>query len=223
MVINGILFCEFDASLGPKITYQVPKGWINNEVFDTVSEYVITKPFLYDRVVSISTPLGDKIMGVPVCIENSKYPRNALLFNLCFVFGSKTQTSIYIPILRKLAVTLRDLETESEFIYRETSKSRILDIITRILSHLNSTGECIIPVDAANTIHLKIFPHISSPPPILDHEVPVKTVSNFETFEEEFSMQMVLSHIDSIKYVKQIAEEAKVKIEIVRQCLQQLL
>ncbi len=50
------------------------------------------------------------VMGCPVCMEHNKFARNALWFNVCFVFNSGTDTSIYEPVLRKLANTFIALE-----------------------------------------------------------------------------------------------------------------
>ena len=55
--------------------------------------------------------LGHKIVGCPVCIEDKKYKRNALMFNVCLVFNSSTRlTHIYGPAVKKLATYLTQLE-----------------------------------------------------------------------------------------------------------------
>jgi len=77
-------------------------------------------------------------MGVPVCIENVlkvvsqnvffnpqvidqrlqyKHARNALLFNVCFVFGNgvdEAETAIYEPVIRKLSYIFRSLEVQKQ-------------------------------------------------------------------------------------------------------------
>lgn len=53
---------------------------------------------------------GHKIIGYPVCIENTKYERNALIFNLCFVFDAVTNVLCYEPVVTKLAGYLSTLE-----------------------------------------------------------------------------------------------------------------
>ena len=49
-------------------------------------------------------------MGYPVSIKDDKYERNALLFNMCFVFEKEAETESYEQIVRKMARVLRSLE-----------------------------------------------------------------------------------------------------------------
>ena len=49
-------------------------------------------------------------MGYPICIEHEKFRRNALLFNICFVFHQDIDVSHYEATLRKLALTFKSLE-----------------------------------------------------------------------------------------------------------------
>lgn len=66
------------------------------EIFDSISEYVITKPQLCGKVLGIRT--NDAIvLGCPVCVEHPKYQRNALFFNLGFVFPSSMPTHATRP------------------------------------------------------------------------------------------------------------------------------
>lgn len=56
---------------------------------------------------------GNKILGYPVLIDDVKYHRNALLFNVCLVFDPDTDTQSYEPIVRKLSYLFRNLEVIS--------------------------------------------------------------------------------------------------------------
>lgn len=51
--IGGVFYAEFDNIVGPKIVYQSPDGFFDPEDFDAVSEYMITKPDLCGKVVSV--------------------------------------------------------------------------------------------------------------------------------------------------------------------------
>ena len=44
---------EFHPTLGPKITYQVPEEYISRELFDTVQVYIITKPELQNKLITV--------------------------------------------------------------------------------------------------------------------------------------------------------------------------
>ena len=54
--------------------------------------------------------LNQKFIGCPICIENAKYSRNALLFNVCFVFASHADTTCYESVVKKLADYLTTME-----------------------------------------------------------------------------------------------------------------
>jgi hypothetical protein len=56
------------------------------------------------------------IAGYPVRIENKKYHRNQLLFNVGVIIKPETDTSKYEPICRKLGEMLKSLEVRSLFI-----------------------------------------------------------------------------------------------------------
>jgi len=53
-------------------------------------------------------------MSFPVSIESNKYERNALIFNLGFVFSLEDDDlRSYEPVVRKLAKVFRTLEVRS--------------------------------------------------------------------------------------------------------------
>ncbi|KAI1234373.1 hypothetical protein IHE44_0003418 [Lamprotornis superbus] len=51
--IECVFFSEFHPTLGPKITYQVPEDFISRELFDTIQVYVITKPELQNKLITV--------------------------------------------------------------------------------------------------------------------------------------------------------------------------
>jgi len=134
--LYAIFFSEFHPIQGPKVTYAIPDGFIYSSSslsansnplfqlcskdetldFDAISEYVIPKPELCNRLVIIGTTKY-KVMGYPVSIENSKYKRNALIFNLCFVFDNNADSSSYEQIVTKMAFILKSLEVIFLFKY----------------------------------------------------------------------------------------------------------
>lgn len=79
--------------------------------FDYISEYIIPKPELSNRLVVISTD-KHKIIGYPVSIQHDRYQRNQLIFNLCFVFQNNANLSSYEPIVLKMARLLKGLEVD---------------------------------------------------------------------------------------------------------------
>ncbi|KAF9958025.1 Nitrogen permease regulator 2 [Mortierella alpina] len=120
----SIFYCTFHPIQGPKVLYEVPEGSILSKTsplvdFDSISEYLIPKVELCSKLVTISTPTC-KIIGFPINLEHKKFQRNALMFNLAFVFDKDAEISSYEPVVRKMARVLKALEKESEFLSQQT-------------------------------------------------------------------------------------------------------
>ena len=145
----GVFYAEFDVVLGPRIAAQSPDGVVAPDAFDAMSEFLIPKPQLCGRLLTLCVApvaaLGrirwiprdparllkegspsargrgpwtmerrctekEKVMSMPVIIESNRYERNALIFNVGFVFAIADDTTCYEPVVRKVAKTLRTLE-----------------------------------------------------------------------------------------------------------------
>lgn len=65
---------------------------------------------MFEILILCRNARKDKIIGYPIHIENQKYPRNRLIFNLCFVCDATKRTVQYEPLVRKLANYLVKLE-----------------------------------------------------------------------------------------------------------------
>ena len=88
--IRSIFFAEFHPTLGPRMRYQAPtnpsnrKDHVDKDFFDAISNYLIPKPELARRHLTLNVN-GKKICGYSIIIDDVKYPRNQLMFNMCFV------------------------------------------------------------------------------------------------------------------------------------------
>ncbi len=167
----GVFYSEFDNILGPKITYQTPKGFLRSEVFDEVSDFIITCPELCHKLITF-THHNYTILGYPIALSNNKYHRNALLFNVGFVFdtsppppggggtttppaysdGTAFEIYPYQSVLRKLACMLETVEIESEFLFRADTKPALQPLIEQILSQLNASGECTLTISRCHVM-----------------------------------------------------------------------
>lgn len=65
---------------------------------------------LFVCIVNFRNALNHRIIGCPVIIDNKKYKRNALMFNLCMVFDSHDNAEQFEEIVKKLAIYLKTLE-----------------------------------------------------------------------------------------------------------------
>ncbi|GAB1294645.1 GATOR complex protein NPRL2 [Apodemus speciosus] len=238
--IECIFFSEFHPTLGPKITYQVPEDFISRELFDTVQVYIITKPELQNKLITV-TAMEKKLIGCPVCIEHKKYSRNALLFNLGFVCDAQAKTCALEPIVKKLAGYLTTLELESSFVSTEESKQKLVPIMTILLEELNASGRCTLPIDdslinwragnshglkdESNTIHLKVIEQRPDPPVAQEYDVPVFTKDKEDFFSSQWDLttQQILPYIDGFRHVQKISAEADVELNLVRIAIQNLL
>jgi hypothetical protein len=142
----SIFYCTFHPTQGPKVLYEVPEGSILSKTsplvdFDSISEYLIPKVELCAKLVTISTPTC-KVVGYPINLEHKKFQRNALMFNLAFVFDKDAEISSYEPVVRKMARVLKALEKESEFLSRQT---RLAMMDNGTLASLNSSTSISVP------------------------------------------------------------------------------
>ncbi|XP_067230113.1 GATOR complex protein NPRL2 isoform X6 [Chanodichthys erythropterus] len=222
--IDCIFFSEFHPTLGPKITYQVPEEYISRELFDTVQVYIITKPELQNKLITV-TAMEKKLIGCPVCIEHKKYSRNALLFNLGLVCDARTKTCALEPIVKKLSGYLTTLELESGFISNEESKQKLLPILSTLLEELNVTGACTLPIDYSNTIHLKLIEQRKDPLVVQEYDVPVftKNKDHFIKSQWDLTTQQILPFVDGYRHIQKISAEADVELNLVRIAVQNLL
>ncbi|OWZ02385.1 hypothetical protein PHMEG_00026066 [Phytophthora megakarya] len=239
-MIKGLFYSEFDNVAGPVILFQAPDNVLSNEVFDSVSGYIIIDKALCGKIITVRAQQM-KIVGYPVCIEDDKYHRNALLFNIGFVFDEHVETAPYRPILRKLGALVEGMEKESGFLYNSDKKELLGTILPQILRDLTLHGECTIPVDTANIVNLKLFPTLQDPAPVFEYQVPVairdlralleNSVLRLEltllisrtTAEWDLALQQIVPFIDGVRYMKRISLEADVEIAIVKKCVRQLL
>ncbi|PRP84868.1 hypothetical protein PROFUN_07522 [Planoprotostelium fungivorum] len=234
--LKGILFSEFDHIVGPKISFQLPQGCISVETFEVSHEYIITKPNLAGRLITFSVS-NLLIMGHPILLEDSKYPRNYYLFNLCFILDRHvTQYEQVNPpsplktefeqVLRKLANQLRTIERESEFVSSQDTRQTFQKIVTQVFHSLCDSGQCAIPVDEANIINLRLFPKLKNPPGVvMEHQVPIITqdIDLLSSRQWDLAVQQVLPHIDGINHIKKISTLSKVSLDTVQKCIQQLM
>ena len=221
--IKCIFFSEFHPTAGPKIFCQYPTEYVTKEDFDSVHQYIITKTQLKARVITINT-VKHKIVGCPVCIDNPKYARNALMFNLCLLLDANASALHYEVVVKKLASYLTTLEMESGFLSNEETKSRIPSLLQGILEQINSYGSCLIPINDSTTIHLMVVPIKSEPGEVDDHMVPIMNIGYKERANHwDLATQQLLPYIDGFKHVARIAAEGDMDINIVKVCIQNLV
>ncbi|EPE06220.1 tumor suppressor candidate 4 [Ophiostoma piceae UAMH 11346] len=118
------------------------------------------------------------------------------------------------------AVTITDHNGHSP--YHRRSIQSLLEIIKE---DLNLYGECMIPVDDANTINMKLFPIHPNPPAVEGWHVPVPKMRLSDTVDPswDLTLQRVIAHMDGVSDVRRIAFEADISMELCRSALRHLL
>ena len=66
-------------------------------------------------VIILSDAGSYRIVGCPKSIEDNKYARNALIFNVVFVFEAQADTSPYEAMVQKLGEAFKTYEVSKEF------------------------------------------------------------------------------------------------------------
>ncbi|KAG0337570.1 Nitrogen permease regulator 2 [Podila horticola] len=165
----SIFYCTFHPTQGPKVLYEVPEGSILSKTsplvdFDSISEYLIPKVELCSKLVTISTPTC-KVIGFPINLEHKKFQRNALMFNLAFVFDKDAEISSYEPVVRKMARVLKALEKESEFLSRQTRLAMTDNgTLANMASSVSSVAPSSIPLSVPLTTTATTTGTTSTPP-----------------------------------------------------------
>lgn len=82
-----------------------------------------------------------------------------------------------------------------------------------------------IPIDAANTLNIKLFPTYPPPPPLYAHHVPLSTVRLESLVDENWDLTMlrILPWIDGVNSVKQISLLADADFKLVKKAIRHLL
>ncbi|GAU95545.1 hypothetical protein RvY_07145-2 [Ramazzottius varieornatus] len=223
--IISLFFSEFDNRAGPVITFEVPEGRFSSSgLFDQISSYIIPKPELMARQLTISSgPF--KVVGYPIQIDNAKYARNALMFNVCFVFDECANVSPYEPIVKKLGEYLRTAEVEACLISTETSKITLPELMLRLLTDLNNLGRCSVELNKSSTLFLKVVPaNRNKSAAVHDFDVPI-LASNFTSLAalEDLTTRQIVPLIDGVKNVHQISDEVDADPDLVKSCVQNMM
>ncbi|RKP12776.1 nitrogen permease regulator 2-domain-containing protein [Piptocephalis cylindrospora] len=223
-----LFYTEFHPSHGPYIVHSVPPlppaPLPPPFPFSHASDYVIPRAPLRHRLLTL---LLDRhlLMGVPCTIDSPRYARNALLFNLVFVFERGADVKGYRRLVRKAAAFLLTLEEEQGLLSREGGKEQLRVVMEQMYEDLNLHRECRVPLESGTTLNLKLFPSRPNPPPVHDHVVPVSVVDLVALSDHrwDMTMQRVMRHIDGISHVRRIAERAGVDPIKARSCIAHLL
>jgi hypothetical protein len=234
---------------GPKVIHQVPENAIVQTVdehdvpqqspffsFPAISSFIIPRQSLCGNLISLSPPTPSPhspsylILGYPVCLTSSSYPRNEFIFNFALVLSHAESPDVnaYQSVVTKLAHLMRSLEEQSYFLSRDMSSpgtGKLYSLCEMLMEDLNNYCECMIPIDELNTLNIKLFPTYPPPPRVKAWHVPIFTVRPETLIDEnwDLTMQRIVPYINGINSVKQIALLADADQKLTRSCIKHLL
>ncbi|KAI8964577.1 nitrogen permease regulator 2 [Daldinia sp. FL1419] len=240
-MIQGIFYARFLPQEGTKIVAQSPPGCIVATAytphskpplvdFDIIQEYIIPRKAFFNRFMTVNSPDNKySILLFPVSIPNERYHRNEFIFNFGLVIESDVDQIPYEKLVRRLAVTFAEMERQHGYL---SSDGRIDDgrrpiesLLEIVKEDLNNYGECMIPVDDANTINMKLFPYHPPPAPVRGWHVPVPKMKLADIVDPtwDLTLQKIIPYIDGVNDVRRIAWLADVSLPLTQIALQHLL
>ncbi|KAI0014982.1 nitrogen permease regulator 2 [Xylariomycetidae sp. FL0641] len=240
-MIQGIFYARFLPQEGTKIVAQSPPGCIVATEyaphlkpplvdFDIVQEYIIPRKAFFNRFVTVDSPDGNhSILGFPVSIPDERYHRNEFIFNFGLVIESDVDQVPYERLVRRLAVTFAEMERQNGYLSTEgkldDGRRPIESLLEIVKEDLNNYGECMIPVDEANTLNMKLFPYHPPPPPVHGWHVPVPKTKLHEIVDPtwDLTLQRIIPYIDGVNDVRRIAWLADVALPLTQCALRHLL
>ncbi|KAI9296912.1 nitrogen permease regulator 2 [Neoconidiobolus thromboides FSU 785] len=223
----ALFYCEFHPIQGPKVVYEIPENSISGASklfdFELISDYIIPKSELNEHLITVNCS-NYKIIGYPITIKNRKYERNALMFNLCWVFNGKDEVKSFEPIIGKMGLVLKGLEIEEEVLSDLKKKHALLPALEHILEDLNSMCEsritlcsfiiiiiiiiiiylyCLVTM---GIINLKLFPSYNKPKTfkMCDVPSPLADLNQLADDTWDISIKKILPFINGINHVKKI-------------------
>lgn len=105
-------------------------------------DYIIPPQLLCGEIISVCVKSANnsQILGCPICISNGNYERNALIFNVCFIFDSNKDIKCYKPIIKKLNNIIKKMEIEYNFLSDNTQKVLYIYHFILLANTVNDTS-----------------------------------------------------------------------------------
>ncbi|SMN22957.1 similar to Saccharomyces cerevisiae YEL062W NPR2 Subunit of the conserved Npr2/3 complex that mediates downregulation of TORC1 activity upon amino acid limitation [Maudiozyma saulgeensis] len=243
--IHTVFYSNFHPTEGSKVCYQFPPNNLQNYNinFNSVKNYIIPKLQLCHKLLTMKYE-NYRIVSYPVTVNSQSYARNFFSFNFVFIFPYDCETSPYEPAIARLAKMFRVLEEQNQILSlaendpvffkdpstlsnKPDSSFSIQDLIMRIYQDLNSYSECLIPINDANTVDIKLFPLV--PPPtaiqLSVDAVPISVVNMNKVIDLNWDPTMlnILPFINGLNSISNISKLSDSDSNLVIECIRHLI
>lgn len=224
--LRSIIYSEFDVIIGPRLAFHAPEGSFREAWFVLFKDTLIPKPALCNKVTVVRLPSLDlKVVGIAINVVGEQYARNALLYNLAFVFGADEPIEPYRQLVQKFAMFLRTLEVDSRFLSTPATKAQLPALLKDVYTALRTEGECRRAVTPSDTLVLIVTQPRAAPPHVAPWHVPVwiRPIDAATIADWSLDLRHVVPFINGINHVRRIALFAAADVELVQQCVQNLI
>lgn len=149
MSVLCVFFSQFHTKKGNQIDYQIPKNYIKKEDFDKISEFILPKIELCNKIISMK--LGNAyLMGLPINISSPKYFRAKYQFNFCILITSEEYIKYreqYENLLKIITKTYEEIETLFGYGLMINNKDNIFKFTKKLFFQLLNNAKIInIPI-----------------------------------------------------------------------------
>jgi Nitrogen permease regulator 2 len=118
------------------------------------------------------------------------------------------------------------MQNESEFLFLESTKPQIQNVLRNLFEDLTEKGETFINLDESNILTAKIYRAPQEPIEIFEYNVPILRYDKISQINIpwDISLNYLLGRIDGISHIRKIASRKPiVDIECVKRCLRTLM
>ncbi|KAK6439433.1 Nitrogen permease regulator 2 [Oleoguttula sp. CCFEE 5521] len=250
-MLQAIFYARFHPERGPELFSQwppdsslfegstgSPSGLLD---FSDLSTFLVPPQDLANRALSACGG-GYRILGFPVSLEGSHYPRNRFAFNVCLILEENLDLAwvkSWQAIVAKLARFMRDLEANGStkgMLSREESirdaggeeTGVVSKVLKAVFEDLTEYGQCCLRVSKSQVLNLRLTAPSTDPastPKVRDWDVPLMIRSLSSSGQETLDLVLaqIAPHINGVSHVKKIARLADVHVPLARKAIRALV
>lgn len=248
-MLKAIFYARFHPERGPSVIHQYPPNSIiaSNAAtqrpllnYSDISSYIIAPYEICNHPLSICAA-GYRVLGYPVSLEDAKYARNRFTFNVCFVLDEDADTTPWGAVVRKAASFLRAIEEDDGMLqaeedlvglkwageegYPAVDIGFVHGLLRDMYRQLNAYGEACVRINDFHTLNLRLVNPKPTAPNIRAWDVPLLTrpLPSPDEWTWDITLQRIHPHINGIKHIQRIADDADVELRLVKKAVQELV